>query len=182
MDDLTLLKGQYPKKDWYWRIIKFSNRGSRDKADNFQLSKNIREFFDEVNMDSSTEIEKIEYLNDSDKFTDVFITYRHKLSEEELEDINKHNEKFFEKRIESAKDSSEKEDLPNEIARNLWILREILNESPYGFAWRTRIKESDIKDVESGKMGITDEMLRAIKERFPSISIKTFTNGEREDF
>lgn len=182
MDDLTLLKGQLPKKDWYWGISKFSNRGSRCKPCNSRLNADIEDFLRRVNMNPSKEIKNIEYLTDDDGCTDIFITYRYKLSEEELEDINIHNEKFFERHIESAKGRSEEEDFPNEIAKNLRILRAILNESPYGFAWRTRIKESDIKDVESGKMGITDEMLRAIKERFPSISIKTFTNGEREDF
>lgn len=182
MDDLTLLKGQYPKKDLYWGIRTFSNRGAMGGIVNSSLEESVFNFFREVNVNPSMEVEQIKYLNSENGYTDVFITYKYKLSEKELEKENKKRENFFKKSIDFAKSISEKEDFPNEIAKNLWMLRVILNESQYGFAWRTRIKESDIRDVESGKMGITDEMLSAIKERFPSISIKTFTNGEREDF
>ena len=182
MDDLMLLKGQLPKKDWYWVNIRFSGRGFTGKQDNYQLNDNIDDFLRKVNMDPSTEIKQIKYLNDNDGCTDVLITYRYKLSEEELEEVNKRKEENFKRHIEFAKRRSEKKDFPNEIAKNLRILRAILDESERGFAWRTRIEESDIRNVESRKKEITDEMLRAIKKRFPSISIKTFTNGEREDF
>lgn len=182
MDDLMLLKGQLPKKDWYWVNRRFSNRGSMGKPNNYKLNEDIRDFLKKVNMNPSTEIKHIEYLNNNDGCTDVLITYRYKLSEEELEEVNKRKEENFKRHIEFAKRRSEKEDFPNEIAKNLRILRAILDENPFGFAWRTGIEESDVRDVESGKKEITDEMLRAIKKRFPSISIKTFTNGEREDF
>ena len=188
MDDLMLLKGQFPEKDWYWANRRFSNKGFWGQPDNYLLNKNINDFLRKVNMNPSTEIKKIEYLKNDDECTDVLITYRYKLSKEELEKENKEREKIFKENIvgyakEEARFKERMEgDFPNEIAKNLWVLRKIVDESDFDFACETGIEESDIRDVESGKKEITDEMLRAIKKRFPCISIKTFTNGEREDF
>lgn len=178
MDRLTILKGRFPKKDWYWGIRTFSNRGAMGGIVNSSLEESVFNFFREVNVNPSMEVEQIKYLNGENGYTDVFITYKYKLSEKELEKENKKRENFFKKSIDFAKSRSEKEDFPNEIAKNLWMLRVILNESQHGFAFLTGIKESDIKAVEKGNMEITEDMLRAIKERFPSISIKTFTNGK----
>ncbi len=168
-------------EEQYYQSVKYiSNKDSYGNPNNKFLHTELLAVIANINSRRGGTVEKIEFVQEG-IYTDVFIFFKTK----EL--------KGFEERMEIRKEKLDKdeqlrmqtlleEDFPNKISKNLFILRGIVGESLYDFAINTFINPYDLKKVENGELRISDNMLRAIKERFPSISIKTFTNGEREDF
>ncbi|EEA86005.1 hypothetical protein [Peptacetobacter hiranonis] len=168
-------------EEQYYQSVKYiSNKDCYGNPNNRFLHAELLAVIANINSRRGGTVEKIEFVQEG-IYTNVFIFFKTK----EL--------KEFEKSMEIKKEQLDKEeqlrmetlleeDFPNKISKNLFILRGIVGESLYEFAKNTCINPYDLKKVESGKLKMSDNMLRAIKERFPSISIKTFTNGEREDF
>lgn len=173
------------KKNWYWDVAIFSNEDSYKNTDNSILEINLSRFLDKINCNKDMFVENVQFVKD-EKFTTVFVIYKYLLTEDELKKSNIGRRKYFERDVKRCKEQANLEEItsgfPNEISKNLWTLRAIVDEGSWAFGVRTDIHPPTLMAVERGDREITDEMLRAIKKRFPSISIKTFTNGEREDF
>lgn len=167
MEYLSELKKSMPMKDWYWDVKSFSTLNYSTIEKSSFLENSVSMFLNQLNYDECTSVEKIEVIK-NEKETSVFVFFKYKLSWEEK----------IVKRFEETKELNHSET----ISENLQLLRLVLNECLSEFAFETEIDIKELIKVEDDEMEITDEMLRAIKERFPSISIKTFTNGEREDF
>lgn len=163
----------------------FSNKDSYRNTDNSILEINLSRFLDKINCNKDIFVENVQFVKD-EKFTTVFVIYKFLRTEDELKEANMRRRKLFERDVKRCKEQANLKEItagfPNKISKNLWTLRAILDEGPWEFGVKTDIHPPTLKAVERGDREITDEMLRAIKKRFPSISIKTFTNGEREDF
>lgn len=167
MEYLSELKKSMPMKDWYWDVKSFSILNHSTIGKSSFLENSISMFLNQLNYDECTSVEKIEVIK-NEKETSVFVFFKYKLSWEEK----------IVKRFEKIKELNHSET----ISENLRLLMIVLKENSNEFAFETEIDINELTKVEDDEMEITDEMLRAIKKRFPSISIKTFTNGEREDF
>ena len=167
MEYLSELKKSMPMKDWYWDVKSFSTLNYSTIGKSSFLENSISMFLNQLNYDECTSVEKIEVIK-NEKETSVFVFFKYKLSWEEK----------IVKRFEKIKELNHSET----ISENLRLLMIVLKEDSNEFAFETEIDINELTKVEDDEMEITDEMLRAIKKRFPSISIKIFTNGEREDF
>ena len=168
-------------EEQYYQSVKYiSNKDCYGKANNRFLHSELLTVLSNINSRRGGTVEKIEFVQEG-IYTDVFIFFKTK-ELKAFEQGMKEKKEQLDKEEQLRMQTLLEEDFPNKISKNLFILRGIVGESLYDFAINTCINPYDLKKVESGKLKISDNMLRAIKERFPFISIKTFTNGEREDF